>query len=496
MFNKNKQNQRLWQRFFLLCTLALISTILLPSPQAHAQNVCQLSNPAPGATILDWLQPRPNGRQHLGVDIMLDMCLPVQNQPGCYIIMNGNSALFDGGVARQKGYGYYTRYNCNPNVEVRYAHLNAYDGDAQMVINGNSGAAKPTPPHIHYEVYARDGSGRGGGDGMRAMDPECVWGERTDGDMSKCCEGVSGVCLLGGGGPVDLCDPIIRQQLTENHDARATGGSANSPPYGYTSMPLTAGVPITAVPRGLHGPPDEPGCPDGGGTPGGGGDPPDWTSEPPADPVPDPVVTDGGILTPSPEPGPPPVGIPGGPADLTPSSPTPPDAKVSGCATDTWTAMVNQAVLEARRENIMNQRLIAKSDSVLTYTCFDQHVLITGQNVGPIFSETSRWANSDVDLMGRTVTISRELGSSHLDASLTLAVSTMARNYLDSNFPESFGLLGETAIVSAPSTTSCDVMKNVWQAAKCKNIDDPFFTFQDLVGSDPRDIPAGLSCGP
>jgi len=483
--NKSEQNQRLLKNvaFFILFTLAL-PLFLMPSQKAYAANVCRITNPAPGATVLPWLAPRPpkNGcasREHLGVDIMLATCTPVNNQQGCDIVMNGNSPLHKVG-----GYGYYMRYTCNPYTEVRYAHLRGYDADARTAIVGYSGAATADAPHIHYEVYVVDHTGR-----SRAVDPECVWGES---DVATCCQGVSGTCKLGNG-PADVCDPEVRRQLSENHSARATGGSCNSPPNGYTSMPIQPGVSPEQVPRGKHIPDDEP--KDCGSSTSHSGTPLstlntiiDLGDETPENF--EVTVDPGGEFIPGPEPGPGIPGTPGDKADLTPPGAA---ANDTGCAPDTWTAMVNQAVLEARREIIINNRLLAKSDSVLTYTCFDDQVHRAAEKLGPIFSETDYWKNRTVDLIGKTVTISRELGSDSLDGSLTMLVDQMAAPYLTQNF--SHGLLGETAGSLPVSSGGCAVMNTIWQAAKCKNAEDNFYTFQELVtSSDPRNLPASLTC--
>lgn len=456
-----------------------------PTSPASAQSVCEIRNPAEGAEVLPWLAPRPGGRQHLGVDIMLPTCTPVGNQQGCHIVMKGNSPLWKVG-----GYGYFTRYRCNPNVEVRFTHLHGYDADRQMAINGYSGAATAAYPHIHYEVYADAGSG------PRAMDPECVWGTET---AAKCCQGVSGGCLLGNG-PADMCNPTVLQQLEQNHLARATGGSANSPPNGLTSYPLTAGIDPFQVPPGLHWGPGSPPC-DGSTPPAtpATGPPAVNTVIPPAQteiPFTPQVTYPGATMTFPPDPnGTEPNGTPGTEAAIPPtttggaSQPKP----SSGCATDTWIAMVNQGVLEARRENIINQRLIAKADSVLTYTCFDQYVANVGAEAGPIFSETDFWAARTIDILGKTVTVNVTMGSTSLDGSLSTVVSLAADSYLNGSFDH--GLLGETASVTAPSG-GCSVMQNVWQAAKCNNLNTPFYTFDDLISFDPREYPASMACGP
>ncbi|MEM9469633.1 MAG: hypothetical protein AAF988_05665 [Pseudomonadota bacterium] len=465
--------------------VTVVFSSLFFAQSSMAQNSCTITNPAPGAVVLPWLAPRPpkNGcssRQHLGVDIMLDTCTPVQNQQGCYIVMNGDSPLFKVG-----GYGYYMRYRCNDKVEVRYTHLRGYDADAQMAINGYSGAAVESAPHIHYEVLVVDNTGN-----PRTVDPECVWG---DSDAATCCRGVSGTCLLGNG-PADMCNQTVLQQLSDNHSARATGGSCNSPPNGYTSMALRPGVPPSQVPGGRHIPADEPQDCGSSTSPVG----------PPAPPATDfeldeieldfeTNVYSGGILQTPTRPGPPLSGVPGGNPDLTPPS-SQSDIEVKGCAADTWTAMVNQAVLESRRDMIMAQKLIAKPDSIIRYTCFDQDVQKTGSHMSPIFSGTTDWVNRPVNLLGKTVTISRELGTNSLDGALALLVDELAAPYLSQNF--SNGLLGETNGIITPADSGCNVMNAVWQAAKCKSGDEPFYKFEDLIGVDPRNLPNNLRCGP
>jgi len=457
-----------------------------------AQNQCTIQNPVPGAEVLAWLNPRPprgncTSREHLGVDIMLDMCLPVENQQGCEIVMNGDSPLF-GQPGTGPGYGYWVRYRCNENVEVRFTHLNSYDGNAKMPINGRSGFARDIPPHIHYEVYVQSGS-----NGPRNVDPECVWG--TIDDPSKCCLGTDAGSVCGlGSAPADMCDPVVLKALHDNHDARAFGGSCNRPPNGYTGEALADGIPYSQIPPGLHGPEDMP-C----------------DSESPTGPVNNviededigsfvPVVVNPGETLenpPDPQDTPPTPGTPKGAPVLVPLYDTPPPAgtiPLSGCATDTWTAMVNQAALESRRELVMNQRLIAKADSVLTYSCFDTDVAATADNIGPIFSETDHWANATVNIIPTDVTIQRELGDTSLDSALSLTVDTIVAPYLASGF--SHGLAGETVTVPAPSGTDCDVMNVVWQAAKCKNAELPFYKFEDLIGVDPRNVPANLDCNP
>ena len=58
----------------------------------------------------------------------------------------------------------------------------------------------------------------------------------------------------------------------------------------------------------------------------------------------------------------------------------------AGCANDTWTAMVNQAALQSRREDLMNKTYIVKADSVLQYSCFQDELITVETDTRAIFS--------------------------------------------------------------------------------------------------------------
>ena len=116
-----------------------------------------------------------------------------------------------------------------------------------------------------------------------------------------------------------------------------------------------------------------------------------------------------------------------------------------------------------------------------------------GEEAGPIFSETDFWANRTIDILGKSVTVNVAMGTTSLDGSLATVVNLAAAPYLTGNF--NHGLLGETVAVTAPSG-GCNVMANVWQAAKCNNLNTPFYTFGNLISFDPREYPASMVCGP
>jgi hypothetical protein len=194
----------------------------------------------------------------------------------------------------------------------------------------------------------------------------------------------------------------------------------------------------------------------------------------------------------------------GTPPDLVPKTTT--NNEVTGCATDTWAAMVNQSVLQTRREMIANQMLIRKPDSVMAYACLTEHTDLVGKNLGPIFSETKNWVNRDVDLMGKTVTVDKELGESSLDGAIYSTAIAVYEEFMASYFPHDF--LGGALQSAGGSSggdhnhgdnqgyTPCGAMSVVWNYAKCKDADESplFYTFEQLISNDPRTMPDGYQC--
>lgn len=180
--------------------------------------------------------------------------------------------------------------------------------------------------------------------------------------------------------------------------------------------------------------------------------------------------------------------------NYTPSPPAGTPAELSGCATDTWTAMVNQAVMQTRREDLLNKRFIIKSDSVLQYSCFGRAIVNTAENLGPIFTETDRWANVEVDLYGDKTQMALNPGLSALDAALFSVVETAAQSYINTQFSHPF-LMGK-APVATNGQLLCVTMSEIWQASKCDHFDDTdvFYSFEELVVNDPRDNPPVLTC--
>lgn len=489
------------KKLFCLNLLLICGFVLLIPDRAIAQN-CTITNPATAiqTSVGEYGAQRDGGaRSHRGVDIMIPMCTPVPNQTiggqPCTIMMNGTSPVWKTG-----GYGLYARYNCGPRVEVRYAHLNGWT--AGLPSNGRSGAAKQTPPHVHYEVivYPR-GATRGG----IKVDPQCVWGAHPN--RSRCCEGLGPNCGLGVSA-ANMCNDSVLDGLVRNANNRGFGRGKT------TGMSLIAGVPPQNVgpgpfekdePQCSDTPPDDPNTPEredqqaqkdvehehdditdleaGGQLPVLQPPPFDPTNpnDPPIDQAPD---------APAPTPG-----TPGGNPDLVPTVPTSDDSEVSGCAMDTWSAMVNQAAIESRREDIVNKRFIVKSDSVLRFGCFEQHIKTAADSLGTTFSETQKWRVRPVDLIGKEVEVRRELGTQSLDNALASVVETTTQSYYNRQFNHA-PLSGSTPVSGTSGGTNCDLMNRVWQAAKCKNFDDVnvFYSFDDLRTTDPREFPPNMRC--
>lgn len=169
----------------------------------------------------------------------------------------------------------------------------------------------------------------------------------------------------------------------------------------------------------------------------------------------------------------------------------------AGCATDTWTAMVNQATLETRREDMMNKRYIVKADSVLQYSCFADEVANMANTIAAIFSNNELWGEKEVRLYdGQTEVpinvFKNGFSTSSLEEALSLVVDESLIAYVTGQF--NHPVLSGT--VPSQATELCYNMASVWKAAKCKNFDGTqvFYTFEELVNFDPREFPPNMPC--
>ena len=115
--------------------------------------ICPL-DPAATSFINDWGFPRSGGRTHRGNDLFAPRGQPI------YAVGNGTVLLTQGG---RGGTGLWLA--ADHGVDYYYAHLDGYaSGMASGVrvsrgqvvgYNGNTGNARTTPPHLHFQLHPR-----------------------------------------------------------------------------------------------------------------------------------------------------------------------------------------------------------------------------------------------------------------------------------------------------------------------------------------------------
>ncbi|MCB9964829.1 MAG: M23 family metallopeptidase [Rhodospirillales bacterium] len=175
----------------------------------------------------------------------------------------------------------------------------------------------------------------------------------------------------------------------------------------------------------------------------------------------------------------------------------------NACDTQVFTTMRARAALQAQEDTITSEIVIHKPDSVLEYTCADQFMGYTAENAGPLFSESTSWLGRKISFsVGGSTTFQLHMDSTSLDQVLEDAVVKTIDRYIDQQFPKKFLSDTSTLDTSVSGTIggasyTCDLMKQVWQEAKCRNFGDtrvftagggPFYDFTELVPntSDPR----------
>lgn len=164
-----------------------------------------------------------------------------------------------------------------------------------------------------------------------------------------------------------------------------------------------------------------------------------------------------------------------------------------------------RAYMEASREVIMGQQLIHKPDSVLEYTCFDSFLNQAGQNANG-FSSSSDFAARNIcietaDTACINTTITTPVSGTEVADALNIFLYGTLQDYINTNFGHTF--MGEAttidSAISAPAAApyDCAHMATVWEIAKCVDFaeDDRFRTFEELILTDPRSIPAACSPG-
>lgn len=434
--------------FVSLCFAAFVSTTKI----AHAQSVV-LQQPVDGP-ISDTMRFRSSHpvsgepRYHYGIDIAVPSGTPVRSTGTLVSCSNSGGG---GGIIAVVDHG------CC--VIERFMHLESCGGG--NIISDNTGGS--TGPHLHWEVRIK---------GVN-VNPTAAVGQ-------------------------NLCDEAVQNSLIANAytiiPSPPNGGGGGS--TGACTAPRPEQQPVDEVTY----------IPPGGVNPVTG--------------VPTPITGPGQIIT---------VGTDGrvtvtpAPGFYTPVSPLPPsvttgftqptttDNPVTGCSTDTWTAMVNQSVLQTRREMLMNQRYIAKADSVLAYACIEPQLANVGRSMG-VFSENTEWANADIPILnGLNVRTSVSMGPASLDGAISGSALSLANSFIRSMFFHDYlgGTAGESElppladagagtddIVSMQESATCGMMNRVWQMAKCQNVTDgvAFPRFEDLIGNDPRIYPRIYRC--
>ena len=189
------------------------------------------------------------------------------------------------------------------------------------------------------------------------------------------------------------------------------------------------------------------------------------------------------------------------------TGPNAPKSNSASCDADFMNQIYSRAFMEGQRQNLLNETLIRKPDSVLEYTCFDALADDAAPKLGEIFSETDRWNNFTIPIDGSLydvnvpdVTINVDMmlptGGSRLENRIEEMVIDATLGYIDSNFSHSF-LGGSGSDDFAAGELSCDNMESVWFLARCRDfaVDDQFLSFQALTSLDPRLLPQACTGG-
>lgn len=141
------------------------------------------------------------------------------------------------------------------------------------------------------------------------------------------------------------------------------------------------------------------------------------------------------------------------------------------CDADFMNQITAKATLEAQREMMVHQTHIAKPDSVLEYSCFDE----MARNLA--------------------LTVNKGEANNHIK---TLALNPIVK-FIDNNFGHTHvgGKISgdsEHGDEIGGATSGCADMQIVWDTAKCANLtESPFLSFEDIISGDPRTLPTPCS---
>lgn len=187
------------------------------------------------------------------------------------------------------------------------------------------------------------------------------------------------------------------------------------------------------------------------------------------------------------------------------------------CDVSVYNTIVNRAYLQAQQDTLVNAAVIRKPDSVLEYSCFDESVSEIAVRSTQLFSESDRWAPDIVDVNQDTparpldlvllwqvpypVTYVAGFDPTSIDGPLQDLVLETVASYLGTSPDGNFGhdYLGGGASEDYTTSTvispgyNCSQMNAAWQAAKCEGMRRAY-SFDDLVGEDPRRLPYAPGC--
>lgn len=162
------------------------------------------------------------------------------------------------------------------------------------------------------------------------------------------------------------------------------------------------------------------------------------------------------------------------------------------CMPEVMSVIEARGQLEAEREIIQNQNLIAKPDSVLEYSCFEQHMTLAADITGQMFTERE-WQFGINDAFIDPYTLDRGIYNVVYEA----LVSYLRDNY----WHQYLGDRSELPSLSMTPGFSCYAMAYVWNRAKCSNFISPrgaqdgFYTFAEYRDmEDPRNLPEPITC--
>lgn len=178
------------------------------------------------------------------------------------------------------------------------------------------------------------------------------------------------------------------------------------------------------------------------------------------------------------------------------------------CDKNYMNTLLSQAWISAQFQNVINESLIHKPDSIFEYSCF-HNFLEYYVDIADNFSETNDFKVlvfniATVGVVNIIVTGYSRNSSEGMQFSIEDAIIPILENYLDGNFPHKF--LGDTSSLDGQSPSigsgACDLMTKVWKEAKCENFhpdwlgtssDGIMYNLEDFVSSDPRKRPK--ACG-